>query len=255
MRIKRAKANKRALVVYHYSFGFRQPYQVLVDASFLHMASMLPKAIQESMATILFGDVKLMTTNCVCNELKQGGREMKKTFYLAKGLEKRRCAHDVPVSAHECLMSVITGVDAAPPVPRSITESDVPQAEGDALQAQETKPIKKKKSKEQLVNKHNYVVGTQDIGLRTKLRQVAGVPLVYISKSVYILEPASEATLNYRINEERRKNMPIERPLKEETNEETTNDQAKPVVNRKKKAKGPNPLSMKKKKKVNASNN
>lgn len=45
-------------------------------------------------------------------------------------------------------------------------------------------------------NKHKYVVATQDVELRKKLRLVPGVPLVYISRSIVLLETPSEKSLN-----------------------------------------------------------
>ena len=44
-------------------------------------------------------------------------------------------------------------------------------------------------------NKHGYCVATQDAQLRADLRQIAGIPLMYVNKSVFILEPLSSATL------------------------------------------------------------
>jgi U3 small nucleolar RNA-associated protein 23 len=44
-------------------------------------------------------------------------------------------------------------------------------------------------------NQHNYCVATQDLDLRIQLRCIPGVPLMYINKSVMIMEPVSKATL------------------------------------------------------------
>ena len=44
-------------------------------------------------------------------------------------------------------------------------------------------------------NKHRYVVASQSQPLRSKLRTVAGTPLVHITRSVMVLEPPSDATL------------------------------------------------------------
>jgi U3 small nucleolar RNA-associated protein 23 len=52
-------------------------------------------------------------------------------------------------------------------------------------------------------NKNRYIVATQDVRLREKLRNVPGVPLVYINRSVMILEPPSPATTH--VKEEREK--------------------------------------------------
>lgn len=44
-------------------------------------------------------------------------------------------------------------------------------------------------------NPHNYCVATQDTRLRDSLRLVPGVPLLYINRSVLILEPPSYVTV------------------------------------------------------------
>lgn len=54
-------------------------------------------------------------------------------------------------------------------------------------------------------NKNRYIVATQDGALRERLRRVPGVPLIYINRSVIILEPPSPATLNMKDERERSK--------------------------------------------------
>lgn len=54
-------------------------------------------------------------------------------------------------------------------------------------------------------NKNRYVVATQDVSLREKLRRVPGVPLIYINRSVMILEPASPATTMVKDEREKAK--------------------------------------------------
>lgn len=43
-------------------------------------------------------------------------------------------------------------------------------------------------------NANNYCIASQDAELRDTLRAIPGIPLLYINKSVLLLEPASEAT-------------------------------------------------------------
>ena len=89
----------------------------------------------------------------------------------AKQFERRRCGHhelDEPLSAFECIRSVID--------PRSAHS-----------------------------NKHRYVGAVQDIHLRSHLRKIPGVPLIYISRSVMIMEPMAEATEDFKLREEREK--------------------------------------------------
>lgn len=54
-------------------------------------------------------------------------------------------------------------------------------------------------------NKHRYVVATQKQDVRRMLRGVRGVPLIYIKRSVMILEPMADETAQQRAREERRK--------------------------------------------------
>jgi len=43
-------------------------------------------------------------------------------------------------------------------------------------------------------NPHSYIVATQDTSLRTTLRNIPGVPLIYLKMNNLILEPISEAS-------------------------------------------------------------
>lgn len=129
--------------------------------------------------------------------------------------------HSSPVAANECILSVI-GMK-----PHLLNRaSDIP---GES-------------------NQFNYCVATQDESLRDKLRAIPGVPLIYINKSVTILEPPSPATLNKVNEKEIQKMMPREfekSVLKPKEEEKETSGVIRP---KKRKAKGPNPLSCRKKK-------
>ncbi len=89
----------------------------------------------------------------------------------AKQYERRRCNHhtlDEPLTALECLSSVVD-------------------------------------PKGSKTNKHRYVVASQDRDVRSAMRQIPGVPLVYINRSVMIMEPMAGATEDLREKEERGK--------------------------------------------------
>ena len=166
----------------------------------------------------------------------------------AKGqFERRRCGHHPeayaePLSAEACVRSV---VDA--------------QGRG--------------------VNKHRYVCAVNDEGLRAALRQVPGVPLVFIRRSVVLMEPMAHATARVRSADERRKfraeiKMPGGKRKRDEEDDDDGDDDdgdgeeggdgnsskradatttPKPdEVKKKRKPRGPkepNPLAVKKKKK------
>lgn len=90
---------------------------------------------------------------------------------LAKSFERRRCGHhelETPLSTLDCLKDV---VDA----------------------------------KDNKTNKHRYIIASQDGAVRAFLRRIPGVPLIYIHRSVMILEPMTAATEDVRNKEERAK--------------------------------------------------
>lgn len=111
-------------------------------------------------------------------------------------------------------------------------------------------------------NNKKYVVATQDVELRKRLRRVPGVPLVYMNRAVLVLEKQSDASLRFQSNVESTKRAPAkwERRIIQHKNttdksrrtEEGT--RAAPVKKKQRKGpSGPNPLSAKRKKNVGAS--
>jgi U3 small nucleolar RNA-associated protein 23 len=152
----------------------------------------------------------------------------------AKLYERRRCGHrpdefPEPLSAKECIESVVD--------PKGAKH-----------------------------NKHRYVVASQDIEVRKAMRKVEGVPLVYINRSVMIMEPMAGATEQVRDRDEKLKfrdglkrgsgSSGMKRKREDEGDELKKADGAtgSEAATKKRKAfgapKGPNPLSVKKAKKV-----
>jgi U3 small nucleolar RNA-associated protein 23 len=152
----------------------------------------------------------------------------------AKTYERRRCDHrpedyPEPLSTKECLASVVD-------------------------------------PKSNKTNKHRYVVASQELEVRKHMRTIMGTPLVYINRSVMIMEPMAGATAENREREERGKfRAGLKRGTprgnlkrKREDDDDEGKEQAegrgedRAVVKKKKLAKGPkgpNPLAVKKSKK------
>ncbi|KAG0225410.1 hypothetical protein BGW41_004710 [Actinomortierella wolfii] len=222
MKVKRAKANKRAMNLYVQSFNFRKPYQVIVDSEFIQVA--LDQKI----------DPAHQIPKVLLDTAKQSDDGFG-AFLAAKRLEKRRCPHQTAVDEHECIAQII----------------------GDD-------------------NKHRYLVGSQSKQLRAKFRQVPGVPLLYIHRSVLILEPPSEATTLKMHELEQAKthatqqellrlkattikgngHVVVDRKLAEKVDKikekklEKLEKKKQELIKKRKGAKEPNPLSVKKKKTV-----
>ena len=152
----------------------------------------------------------------------------------AKTLERRRCNHlpeeyPEPLSTQECLASVVD-------------------------------------PKGSKTNKHRYVVASQELEVRKHMRSIMGVPLVYINRSVMIMEPMAGATGEYREKEEKGKfraglkrgSGSLKRKREDdgdgvvgEREIETRGEDEQPQKKKKVRGgpKGPNPLAIKKPKK------
>jgi U3 small nucleolar RNA-associated protein 23 len=145
---------------------------------------------------------------------------------LAKTFERRRCNHhtlDHPLSTLSCFTSVLDPKDSS-------------------------------------TNKNRYIIASQDEEVRRWARGVRGVPLVYVKRSVMVMEPMSEGSLSVREREEKgklrsgiRKVGGGERGLKRgretEDGDKEAEDYREGREAKKKKIrgpKGPNPLSVKK---------
>ncbi|KAK0246063.1 Fcf1-domain-containing protein [Armillaria nabsnona] len=201
MRQKRSKTYRKLMALYSMTFGFRQPYQVLIDSEMCKLAADTNIELVKQIGAVLHGETKPMITQCCIHELYLQGKSRQNAVDLAKTFERRRCNHREPISGDDCLKSVV----------------------GDT-------------------NKHRYVIASQSQPLRSKLRSIPAVPLVHVNRSVMVLEPPSDTTL----------------ASKQKTEEESLHPTAPDIAlvgpssdqppKKRKGPKGPNPLSVKKKK-------
>ena len=184
--------------------------------------------------------MKPMITTCDMRHLYNAKPKNETLILQAKEYERRRCNHqdlEEPLSTLECLSSVVD-------------------------------------PKDNNTNKHRYVVASNDLTTRKQMRRIAGVPLIYIAKSVVLMEPMANASEEQREREEKskfkqglkgqRKPDAGQKRKREDGEEENadaggdqsiagaTGDARTPKTKRQKGLKGPNPLSVKKAKKENA---
>jgi len=219
MKAARSKANRKVMALYTSTYNFRQPYQVLVDSDFCRTTVSQKLEAQARLEKLLGGPVKLMVTQCCVQHLYAGGAKDQVAVLFARSCERRKCNHwEVKDTDHECISGLI----------------------GDD-------------------NRYRYVVATQSYRLRSSLRKVPGVPVVYINpRSVLLLEPPSEITISVRqkIEESKLHAAPSEASGNVVQPEASTLTAAtissrltveQVLGKRKRPAKGPNPLSVKKK--------
>lgn len=239
MRGKRSKQYRKLMHAYALTFHFRAPYQVLLSASIIRDAARFKMQLGHLLSNTLHGEIKPMITQCcirhLYNAVPEPGHEAEKERWIdvAKQAERRRCGHhelEHPLSELECMMSVLD-----------------PKGSGS--------------------NKHRYVVATQEREVRAAMREVAGVPLVYIHRSVMVMEPMAERSAEVREADEKGK---VRAGLKARRGAEVAGEKRKaedeedgeggggegeeepaPKKKKAKGPKGPNPLSVKKPKKEN----
>uniref|UniRef100_A0A0D9VFU2 UTP23 sensor motif region domain-containing protein n=1 Tax=Leersia perrieri TaxID=77586 RepID=A0A0D9VFU2_9ORYZ len=233
MRVKRRSKHRKVVKFYASCFGFREPYRVLVDGTFVHhllVHRLLPA--DDALQALLSASrpPPLFTTKCVLAELRRLGKSHSDAFDAAGLLATAKCEHDKVVSAVDCILSLI----------------------GER-------------------NPEHFFVATQDSDLRAKLREVPGVPVIYgLKSSLFLEQPSVQQRKFAQLDEEKRLHMGKSEYLKllkvaSEGNTENASDDEKnkrPISSlvqnalgvaekskfKKKRPKGPNPLSCKKKK-------
>lgn len=244
MRVKKQKRHRKVVRFYTACFGFREPFKVLCDGTFVHhlLAHRLTPA-DDSLSRLLGARVLLFTTRCIVEELKSLGESHTEALQAAHQLVTARCDHERRVGGPACVEAVV-GED----------------------------------------NTEHFFVATQDGDLRKKFREVPGVPVIYgLRNSLFLEQPSTHQREYVKSTEEKRLHMGEleykklhKRELKDISENHTTDlssehdDSGNVVVKtqatrntytarrshgvadkskfKRKKAKGPNPLSRKKKK-------
>lgn len=107
-------------------------------------------------------------------------------------------------------------------------------------------------------NRHKFIICTQDVELRHQLQQIPGVPLIYMNKASFVIEPPSRTSHAVTDKNEQKKNEPKRderRRLQQQMGNKalaSTHVNYTGVNHKKRKnnniVKQPNPLSVKKKK-------
>ncbi|KAL4578352.1 hypothetical protein LXL04_014474 [Taraxacum kok-saghyz] len=241
MRLKKQKRHRRSVRFYTTCFGFRSPFKILCDGTFIHhlLLNRITPA-DTAISNILGAPVKLFTTRCVLAELKSLGESYSDSLNVARDLAPARCDHEKRKSAVACLTEVI--------------------GEG---------------------NSEHFFVASQDADLRKKFQEIPAVPVIFALRNALFLEPPSQSQQEFaKSAEEERSHMnDVEFKMltkkkkktlsSEELGEASDEDEGLPdkileelkknadkrktdvkdkVQFKRKKAKGPNPLSCKKKK-------
>ncbi|CAA7014265.1 unnamed protein product [Microthlaspi erraticum] len=239
MRVKRQKKNRRTVRFFTVCFGFRQPFKVLCDGTFVHhLVSKEITPADTAISELLGGPVKLFTTRCVIAELQKLGKDFSESLEAAQMLSTARCEHEEAKAADQCLLDVLGSK-----------------------------------------NTEHFFLGTQDADFRKKLQQESIVPLLYGLRTGLLIDQPSDFQRETAKDSERKrltmtdveKRMLVTqtaRILASKYEQGTVDDNEQWEASRdvstrnglgvkdrpqfkRNRAKGPNPLSCKKKKKEN----
>ncbi|KAK5678380.1 hypothetical protein LTS12_029410, partial [Elasticomyces elasticus] len=273
MRAKRSKKYRKVMHQYELAFGFRAPYQVLVDSNFLRATHSFKMDLIPALERTLQGNVKPLLTKCSLAAIMASQPINPKTNqpYRPTHLPPpttvplRHCSHNAdstPIDETECLLSLFAPssdstskknkehyilATAEPPSPEKVAASvkgDHKTRRRAETEAKET--VKRAKA------------------LRNHTRAIPGVPIVYVKRSVMVLEPLSTQSEGVRDGFEKgkfraglddsslgkRKRDGADGGAASAPAKDAGADAEKPKKKRKDKTtKGPNPLSVRKPKK------
>lgn len=245
MRVKKQKRHRKSVRFYTACFGFRQPFKVLCDGTFVHHLIVNNiKPADKALSNILAGvPVKLFTTRCVLAELKRLGNSYSQALDAAHQLFTASCDHEKSKTADACIADIIGQK-----------------------------------------NPEHFFLATQDNDLRKKFQEIPGVPVIFGLRNALFLEPPSAFQRQFvKTSEEDRLHMTeldhktLQKRARNSSADDEANDSSgenkdfvdqnigiqtvrQPPTARKgldlkdkvqfkrKKAKAPNPLSCKKKK-------
>lgn len=212
MKIIRNKRVKKILAFYRNYFEFRTPYQVLIDGTFSLAALNFHIKLDEQVAKLFEAEVKLCTTSCIISESEALKKILPGPLQILHRCHVSKCHHkNKPVSATECLLSMV-------------------------------------KSN----NSRHYIVATQDKNLQKSLHEIPGVPVMFIDRTL-CLESPSEASRRVELygSAALQAGQPLdyEQVTLKLLKKKILGKKPKIEIKKRKRAKGPNPLSCKKKKK------
>ncbi|PKX89721.1 rRNA-binding ribosome biosynthesis protein UTP23 [Aspergillus novofumigatus IBT 16806] len=258
MRAKRSKKYRKLMHQYEMAFGFREPYQVLVDSNFLRAVHSFKMELIPALERTLQGQVKPLLTKCSLAAIMASQPINPKTNNPYRPthlppptiLPLRHCSHNensTPIDEVECLLSLLS---PSKEVKRNKEHYTLATADPPAPAKADSGDGKKRKRGDD--EGRDALRRAQK--LRIGARSIPGVPIVYVKRSVMILEPMSTPSEEVRDGVE---NSKFRAGLNDEAvlgkrNRTEDGEEKKKKKRGPKKPKGPNPLSVKKSKKKTA---
>ena len=217
---------KKALNFYKYIFKFDSPFKIIIDGNFAAMALNKKFEMKTSLEKLLGEKVTLIIPSCIFKEVQSIESKIPGLLKLLSQYKIESCKHGL-LSPTNCIRDYIGNK-----------------------------------------NQFKYFVATQDNFLRIQLRKIPGVPLIFFEQNMLLMDKPSKISIESSERKENLKEDPQkkEKKLLNEKKEEIRDFLVaefkeskyykrkqeefklnKLMGNIRKKAKGPNPLSVKKK--------
>eukprot|EP01089_Gocevia_fonbrunei_P019416 TRINITY_DN6870_c0_g2_i1.p1 TRINITY_DN6870_c0_g2~~TRINITY_DN6870_c0_g2_i1.p1 ORF type:complete len:301 (-),score=36.63 TRINITY_DN6870_c0_g2_i1:58-960(-) len=225
MRYKKTKQVKKNMTFYQMKFKFTPPYQLLLDAAFIHGSIQKKLNLEKSLTILLGGEVKLFTTKCVLHHLRLLGTEYQAAALYAKQLTKRKpcIGHSTIIDHKDCILSLLKNelhttstleTNSTDAKSKTTKKRKREEFENDQSSNKETKDqstssntvedkVDTEKDSNNQKNPHKkelFCVAAHDFDLKCQIRNIVGIPLIYLSNNVAMLEAVSKAT-NKHINQ------------------------------------------------------
>ncbi|KAJ1903488.1 hypothetical protein LPJ81_003029 [Coemansia sp. IMI 209127] len=93
--------------LYQQSFGFREPYQVLVSADFILEGVAKHLQVVKTLEDALQGKAKPLITFCSIRDVRTDSEHRSEAIAVSKSFEKRRCPHKEPIPGNQCIGEVM----------------------------------------------------------------------------------------------------------------------------------------------------
>lgn len=124
MKIARYKKASKTINFYKHNFGFRDPYQVLIDATFCQLALQHQINIQDQLPKYLQAELRLVTTQCIIVEAEGLGGGVSGATQIVKQFLVHKCGHDQkPIAGADCMKVCVCYLGAFPSNPFNATIS------------------------------------------------------------------------------------------------------------------------------------
>ena len=223
---KKDKWIKKTLNFYKFIFKFDSPYKVIIDGNFAAMALNKKFEMKSALEKLLDSKVILTIPSCIFAEVQSLESKIPGLLKLLSQYKIQQCPHGL-LSPTNCIRDYIGNK-----------------------------------------NQSKYFVATQDNFLRMQLRNIQGVPLIFFEQNMLLMDKPSRVSIEAS---ERRENLKEDPQKKEKKILGEKKEEIKDFLiqefkeskyykrkqeefklnklmgNIRKKAKGPNPLSVKKK--------